>query len=377
LPDDSSAFPLRFKGLLGFADPLRPSVRQAVHECREAGIRVLMITGDYPVTARAIAGQAGIEPGEVISGAELEALDEAALAHRIHAVSVFARITPQQKLRIVNALKASGEIVAMTGDGVNDAPALKAAHIGIAMGGRGTDVAREAASLVLLDDDFGSIVHAVRLGRRIYDNLRKAMGYVLAMHVPIVGLALLPIAFGWPLVLTPMLIAFLELVIDPSCSVVLEAEPAEKDVMRRRPRDPDSALITRSLMLWSFVQGTVALALVAGVFFYAMHISLPQEEVRALAFASLVAANVALVFVNRTFDPSLRAVLRFSNRSLWVGLCIVVALLSFAFGWRKVAEFLNLGPLHVDDVALILGVGMAVIAVLQGVKSVWGRKLFV
>ncbi len=200
-----------------------------------------MITGDHPATARAIAAQAGIEHAEVMTGPELARLDEASLREHAPDVSVFARITPQQKLRIVSALKARGEVVAMTGDGVNDAPALRSAHIGIAMGQRGTDVAREASALVLLDDDFNSIVRAVRLGRRIYDNLVKAVGYIVAIHLPIAGLALVPIALGRPLVLTPMLIAILELIIDPLCSVVLEAERDERDVMARPPRDPEGA----------------------------------------------------------------------------------------------------------------------------------------
>ena len=222
-----------FLGLVGLADPLRTSVLEAVRECRSAGIKAVMITGDYPATARAIAHQAGFERGELVTGEQLEKLSEAELATRVGTASVFARIMPEQKLRIVNAYKGNGEIVVMTGDGVNDAPSLKAAHIGIAMGGRGTDVAREASAIVLLDDDFGSIVKAIRLGRRIYDNLRKAMSFIFAVHVPIAGLALLPLVFGLPLLFGPIHIAFLEMVIDPVCSLVFEAETEEDDVMRR------------------------------------------------------------------------------------------------------------------------------------------------
>ncbi len=243
-PDSQHDFAFEFLGLVGLADPLRPSVPDAVSECRSAGIKVVMITGDYPATARAIARQAGLDADDLVTGEELEQLSEAALAQRVRTATVFARIMPEQKLRIVNALKANGEIVAMTGDGVNDAPSLKAAHIGIAMGGRGTDVAREASSIVLLDDDFGSIVKSVRLGRRIYDNLRKAMGFIFAVHVPIAGLALLPLLFGLPILFGPMHIAFLEMVIDPVCSLVFEAETEEDDVMRRPPRAPDEPLFS-------------------------------------------------------------------------------------------------------------------------------------
>ena len=206
-----------------------------------------MITGDYPATARAIAGQAGLDATDVVTGGELEALSDAELAGRVQTATVFARIMPEQKLRIVNAFKTNGDIVAMTGDGVNDAPSLKAAHIGIAMGGRGTDVAREASSIVLLDDDFGSIVTAIRLGRRIYDNLRKAMGFIFAVHVPIAGLALLPLLVGLPILFGPMHIAFLEMVIDPVCSLVFEAETEEDDVMRRPSRAPNAPAVLGSL----------------------------------------------------------------------------------------------------------------------------------
>jgi P-type Ca2+ transporter type 2C len=206
-----------------------------------------MITGDYPQTARAIAAQANIEAGDIVIGSELESMSDAEIMRRVRTANVFARTMPEQKLRIVNAMKVNGEVVAMTGDGVNDAPSLKAAHIGIAMGGRGTDVAREAASLVLLDDDFTSIVSAIRLGRRIYDNLRKAMAYSLAIHVPIAGLALIPLLFGLPLVFWPLHIAFLEMVIDPVCSIVFEAEGEEADTCTVRRAIHRSRFLTPGL----------------------------------------------------------------------------------------------------------------------------------
>lgn len=225
LPDSQRAFAFHFLGLVGLADPLRASVPEAVALCRSAGIRVIMITGDYPSTAQAIAAQAGLQGGRVIDGTALQAMSDPDLATAVQDVTIFARVMPEQKLRIVKALKSAGAVVAMTGDGVNDAPSLKAADIGVAMGGRGTDVAREAASIVLLDDDFSSIVTTVRLGRRIYDNLRKAMSFILAVHVPIAGLALMPLLFGMPILFGPMHIAFLEMVIDPVCSVCLRPRP--------------------------------------------------------------------------------------------------------------------------------------------------------
>jgi P-type Ca2+ transporter type 2C len=375
MPDTPADFRFRFLGLIGFADPLRESVPGAIRECRSAGIRVVMITGDYPATATAIAHQAGIDEGEACSGDELCSLDDAALARRVRDTSVFARISPEQKLRIVNALKSNGEIVAMTGDGVNDAPALKAAHIGIAMGGRGTDVAREASSIVLLDDDFGSIVHAVRLGRRIYDNMRKAMGYILAIHVPIAGLALLPIVFGWPLVLTPMLIALLELIIDPACSVVLEAEKEESNIMARPPRHPDGALLGGALIGWSLLQGTLAFALVASVYVAAMLLPVPPDEVRTLAFVTLVGSNMALIFVNRTFSSSLRAALGRSNRMLAWGLGITAALLATILAWPTLRNFFELGRLQLVDLALCLGAAFGLLLLLEVSKLAWRRRL--
>ncbi|MDD2920205.1 HAD-IC family P-type ATPase, partial [Rhodoferax sp.] len=257
-------FDFEFIGLLGLADPLRAGIPQAVAEARSAGIRVVMITGDYPATALAIARQAGLELAaeDLLTGDALDDLTDAELQQLMRKVRICARIAPAQKLRIVQALKAAGEVVAMTGDGVNDAPALKAAHVGVAMGGRGTDVAREAASIVLLDDNFASIVGAVRLGRRIFDNLRKSMSYILAVHVPIAGMALLPVLLGWPTVLFPLHIAFLELVIDPACSMVFENEPAESDVMQHPPRNVQQPLFGGMTLGLALLQGLGALAMV-------------------------------------------------------------------------------------------------------------------
>jgi P-type Ca2+ transporter type 2C len=277
-----------------------------------------MTTGDYPLTARSIAEQAGIDGhGDMVTGAELRALDDEALAQRIGDVAVFARVVPEQKLRIVQALKRRGEIVAMTGDGVNDAPALKAAHIGVAMGGRGADVSRESASLVLLDDDFTSIVRAVRLGRRIFDNLLKAMAYVLAVHVPIAGLSLIPVLFGWPLVLMPVHIVFLELVIDPACSIAFEAEPEEATVMRRPPRDPRRPLFSRRTIAVSALQGTAVLAVLLVALRLSMSLGASDDEARTVVFSGLVVANLGLILSNRSWSRSLLATLRIANRALW------------------------------------------------------------
>ena len=366
-------FEFQFIGLLGLADPLRAEIVDAVAQCRTAGIRVVMITGDYPATARAIARQAQMDCGpadQVLTGDALAALSDTELQARMQSVSICARIAPEQKLRIVQALKASGEIVAMTGDGVNDAPALKAAHVGVAMGGRGTDVAREAASLVLLDDNFASIVRAVRLGRRIFDNLRKSMGYILAVHVPIAGMALLPVLLGWPVMLFPLHIAFLELVINPACSMVFENEPSEADVMQRPPRDANALLFGGMTLGLALLQGLGVLLAVLGAYAWGAT-RLTEDEARAFAFATLVIGNLALIFSNRSRSGSLWASLRVPNRTLWIVTGVTLGFLGLLLYLPGLARLFFFEALPIAELLTALALGLASVLWFEAIK--WNR----
>ncbi|MEG8222860.1 cation-translocating P-type ATPase [Sphingomonas sp. HH69] len=370
LPESQQEHDFALIGLIGLADPLRASVPAAVAECRSAGIRVVMITGDYAATARAIATQAGIMDGDVLTGTELAALDDAALAERLKTVTVFARIMPEQKLRIVAAYKADGEIVAMTGDGVNDAPSLKAAHIGIAMGKRGTDVAREASAIVLLDDDFGSIVKAVRLGRRIYDNIRKAMAFIFAVHVPIAGLALLPLAFGLPILFGPIHIALLEMIIDPVCALVFEAEREEQDLMNRKPRHPEERLFSLRMIGWSVFQGGLGFVLLAGIFLASSYSGMPEADARALTFFSLIGVILVLILVNRSFDTSLLHALVRGNAALRYVLGAVVGVAAIIMTVPALRSLLKFGPLHGPDLTITMGSAALLLILLEASKMV-------
>ncbi|GAB3254116.1 cation-translocating P-type ATPase [Chitinimonas naiadis] len=366
-PTHQHAFDFSFLGLIGLADPLRPQVPQAVADCRKAGIRVVMITGDDPGTAATIARQAGIAADEVLTGSELLTLDDTALVARVSQVSVFARIRPEQKLRLVEAFKTRGEVVAMTGDGVNDAPALKAAHIGVAMGKRGSDVAREAATLVLLEDDFTAIVEAMRQGRRIYANLRRAVVYTIAIHLPIIGLAMVPLMFGLPILLAPIHVMFLELVIDPACSLVFEAEPASKDLMRHPPRRRASALFDRATMLQSLLQGSALTLAAVAVYLLALDSSNPADAARSLAFATLVLGNLGLLFAGRPLS-------RPTPVLLWVSVGTVLALLAALCvpQLARVFHFASPPLAHWLLVAVAVPVGV-IQAVWMGKLATWRR----
>jgi Ca2+-transporting ATPase len=375
-PRNQHDFPFTFVGLVGLADPVRPQVPAALRECAAAGVRVVMITGDYPGTAQNIARQIGLEHADrVLTGPELDALTDEALAGRVRDVNIFARVVPEQKLRLVTALKAAGEIVAMTGDGVNDAPALKAAHIGIAMGGRGTDVARESADLVLLDDDFASIVTAIRLGRRIFDNIKKAVAYIVAIHVPIAGLSLVPVFLAdWPLILLPIHVVFLELIIDPACSVVFEAEAEEADVMTRPPRRPQEPLFSARSVALSVVQGLSVLGVALAMFIVARRLGETEGSARALAFTTLVVANLCLILTNRSWSKTILQMFRSPNRALWWVVGGALAFLAVALYVPAVRGLFSFDMLHATDVALCLGAGAFSIAWFELLKLVNARR---
>ncbi len=377
LPEEQHDFNFRMVGLLGLTDPIRPGVREAVQECYTAGIRVIMITGDYPGTARNIASQIGLRPlDQIITGSELDAMDDSELQGRIRTACIFARAVPEQKLRIVQALKANGEVVAMTGDGVNDAPALKAAHIGVAMGGRGTDVAREAAALVLLDDNFASIVAAVRMGRRIFDNLKKAMAFIFAVHLPIAGLSLIPVIFKWPLALLPVHIVFLELIIDPACSVVFEMETEEAGIMQRKPRRLEDPLFGRQMVFTGLVQGLGVLAVVLAIYGYTLAQGYSDSEARVLAFCTLVVGNLGMIFSNRSYTRSILQTLKIPNPALWGVTGGALGFLALVLAVPFLRGLFSFAPLHLPDLALVAATGLLSILVSESAKLPPVQRLF-
>jgi P-type Ca2+ transporter type 2C len=337
-PQTQHDFTFDFLGLVGLIDPPRADARDAVATCHTAGIRVIMMTGDHPATARAIAEQVGIHRSEeTLLGRDLIDMDDRTLRERLSATEICARLQPEHKLQLVRLLQENGETVGMTGDGVNDAPALKAADIGIAMGERGTDVAREAAAIVLLDDSFASITAAIRQGRRIYDNIYVATRFIFAVHVPIVALALGPVLFHWPVLLLPVHIVLLELLIDPACSVLFEAEPEAADIMGRAPRSSSASPFSADNVLRGLLQGGgLAAVLLLGA--WAMtHLRWEAQLIRATTFFVIVVGVLLLVVANRSFSQYVVKNFRFNNTWLiWMLVSTAIALgVVFATPWMR------------------------------------------
>ena len=377
LPGSQAELRITLLGFAGLQDPVREGVPEAVEECARAGVRTVMITGDYPGTALAIAREAGIpaEDGH-LTGADVETLADADLASAARSVSVFARMVPERKLALVRALQADGEVVGMTGDGVNDAPALRASDVGIAMGGRGTDVAREAADLVVVDDDFTSIAEGIRQGRGIFTNLRKALTYIISVHVPIYGIALIPVFVAdWPLVLLPIEVVLLELIIDPACTIVFEAEPVSDSVMEEPPRPVDAPMFGWREFAMALAQGVVLLAMVLAVYLGSMAAGMADASVRSMTFVTLVVGNVALILANRSRHVSaFRALLTRRNPALLAIMALAGGLLVLLIGVPPVREALDLGALTALQWALAVAAGLASIAWFEAYRWLRGRE---
>lgn len=366
LPPTLDGYAWVWLGLVGFADPLRVGVCEAVAEAQAAGVRVVMLTGDHVATARAVARQAGLGDGNdaVVTGSQLEEMDDVALDAHLVATSVYARVRPEHKLRLVEAFRRAGNVVAMTGDGVNDAPALLAAHVGIAMGGRGTDVAREAASIVLLDDNFVTIVDAIAMGRRIYANIRRALRYVLAVHVPITGLALLPLLTGGPLLLLPLHVVLVELIIDPACAIVFEREAPAADLMRRPPRPRAAPLLGLRDLVASLAHGAAMFGAVIAAYAIGVSHALPTPELAALAFTALVAGNLSLIVLYRP-GRSLWQTLRQPNAAFVAIVGLALTMLALATRVDGIADWLRFAPPPLADWLLVIALPVAAAALLK------------
>lgn len=375
LPESQQDLRLGFQGLVALRDKLRPGVKEAIAECHEAGIRVIMITGDFIGTAREIANEVGLPDTGELTGVELDQLSDLELAEKVKTLSVCARMNPSHKLRLVKALRGNAEVVAMTGDGVNDAPALKTADISIAMGMRGTDVAREASKLIITDDDFSSIVAGIRRGRGIYDGIRKSVAYIIAVHVPLLGMAILPIMFfDWPLILLPAMVAFLEIVIDPACTIVFQSEPIDARIMKRKPRPVNQSLFDFQTLGVALLQGTVVLGLVIAQYFYLIADNRPEDQVRSATLLLMVFSNLMLILTNRSWSMGLlQTIAKRRNPSVWLISAATILLIAAIVLVPTLRAAFGLGPTLPSD--WITAVTLSILGILWfEVYKYWLRK---
>ena len=348
-PERQQALPFHFKGLVAFYDPPKDNIRQVFNDFNEAGIVVKIITGDNALTTKAIAKQAGVPDAEnVINGEELMKMDPTAMTKTIDDTTVFTRMFPEAKLAIVNALKNDNQVVAMIGDGVNDGPALKASHIGIAMGQKGTEIAKSAADLILVNDDLNKLVDAVASGRRIYTNIKKAVQYIISIHIPIILTVSLPLFLGWiyPNIFTPVHVIFLELIMGPMCSIVYENEPMEKNTMQQPPRKMSSTFLTWKEMRISILQGIMISAGVLFIYQYAVQNGASESLTRSMVFSTLVIANIFLSLVNRSFYYSFITTLQNRNALMWLVNLLTIILLIIILNLQLVADFFDVEALN-------------------------------
>jgi len=375
-PATQQEFPFVFKGIVAFYDPPKKNIQHVLEGFYAAGIAVKIVTGDNAATTTAIAKQVGFEGhGKSLTGDELMQLSEDELAARVLDANMFTRMFPEAKLRIINALKAKGQIVAMTGDGVNDGPALKAAHIGIAMGKKGTEIAKQAASLILLEDDLSNMIDAVAMGRKIYTNLKKAIQYIISIHIPIIFTVFVPLALGWkfPNIFSPIHIIFLELIMGPTCSIMYENDPMEKNTMKQKPRPFTSTFFNWKELLTSMMQGAVITVGTLGIYQYAVHLGLDEAHTRTMVFVVLVAANIFLTLVNRSFYYSVFATMRYKNRMVPIIIGITLVLAGLVLFVPQVTRFFQFAPIPLAHLSLCIGVGFASVVWYEAVK--WRNRL--
>lgn len=374
LPEDRADLSYEFLGLVALADPVRKEAAPAVNLCRQAGIRVIMITGDHPETARHIASSIGLDAERVVTGDTFRAASAEEQRRIVAETCVFSRVHPEDKLTIVQHLKERGEVVAMTGDGVNDAPALKAAHIGIAMGKRGTDVAREAAAIVLLDDNFASIVQGIRIGRRIFTNLQKAIEYLLVVHIPIIMLSLLPVFLGWPLVLLPIHIVFLEFIIDPSCTLIFESEAEDSRAMQRPPRRLNQPMFGRHLIVRSLTLGLAVSAVVVATFAWLQHSGATENKARSLTFLMIVLTNLLLI-LSISGGRAIREAFAQKIHPLPIISVLFVALLIAVYSVPALRNLFHFASITWAEAAAVLAVAACTTVVGRGVYRLVAKEV--